>query len=177
VSGGFLARWVRRKDEARRAQRPPAQPEAAPVAPPPVADGRTARAAEPELTPEDIAALPKVEALRADSDVTAFLRRGVPEALRNAALRKIWMLDPAIRDFAGHARDYDYDWNAPGGAPGSGALEPGDDVPAMVRRIFGEPDAPPAGATERGGRDRVASAPTDDAAQSATPESGSAPQT
>src|SRR3546814_8539167 len=56
------------------------------------------------------------------------------------------MLDPAIRDFVGHARDYAYDWNTPGGVPGSGALQP-EDVAAMVRRIFGdfEPEASSSG--------------------------------
>jgi hypothetical protein len=70
--------------------------------------------------------------------LTRFLREGVPQALRNAALRRMWSLDPAIRDAVGHARDYAYDWNTPGGVPGSGALLPGDDVGALVRQVFGE---------------------------------------
>jgi hypothetical protein len=50
----------------------------------------------------------------------------------------MWTLDPAIRDFVGHARDYAFDWNAEGGVPGTGPLGPGDDVTGMVRRILGE---------------------------------------
>jgi hypothetical protein len=135
MSEDFLSRWSRRKAEARReaaaedkdGQR---QNPADPLGPP----------AEPTLTPDEIAALPSIKELTAETDVTVFLRRGVPETLRNAALRRTWLLDPAIRDFAGHARDYDYDWNIPGGAPGHGALEPGDDVTAMLRRILGAPE-------------------------------------
>jgi hypothetical protein len=141
VSEGFLARWSRRKKEARRGGRAPAPAEraAAPVPP----------AAEPGLAPEELAALPKLEELTAESDVTGFLRPGVPAALRNAALRKMWLLDPAIRDFPGHARDYAWDWNAPEGVPGSAALAPGPAVTAMVRRILGEdaPASPQAGAS------------------------------
>jgi hypothetical protein len=123
MSDEFLARWSRLKGEARREA-------AAAPAPPPTADA---------VTEDEIAALPKVDELSVDSDVTAFLRRGVPAALRNAALRRMWLLDPAIRDFVGHARDYDYDWNTPGGVPGYGALRADEDVAAMVRRVMGDP--------------------------------------
>ena len=54
----------------------------------------------------------------------------------------MWTLDPAIRDFVGHARDYAYDWNQPGGVPGSGALESAE-VAALVRQVLGEPQAKP----------------------------------
>jgi hypothetical protein len=135
MSEDFLSRWARLKDEARRAaQAPPDSPRPADAPASPQEEPR-----EAALSPDEIAALPKIEELTAESDVTVFLRRGVPDALRKSALRRAWMVDPAIRDFVGHARDYSYDWNTPGGAPGHGALEPGDDVAAMVRRILGEP--------------------------------------
>ncbi len=142
MSEDFLSRWSRRKDAARRADRSTARSdEAATITPaarqPQADDPETTRGAEPALTPEEIAALPKIDELTPDSDIKGFLRRGVPEGLRKAALRKMWTLDPAIRDFVGHARDYDYDWNTPGGAPGHRPLAPGDDVAAMVRRILG----------------------------------------
>ncbi|HEX9464491.1 MAG TPA: DUF3306 domain-containing protein [Alphaproteobacteria bacterium] len=144
MSEDFLSRWSRCKDEARRSARGPApQPdraaEFAPDVPRRRADGAGAPDAEPALTPQELAALPKLDELTAASDITGFLRRGVPEALRNAALRKMWMLDPAIRDFVGPARDYAYDWNTPGGVPGNGALAP-EYVATMVRRVFGESD-------------------------------------
>jgi hypothetical protein len=144
MSESLLSRWSRLKDEARRRDRGTRPSEGA-------GDGKArAPAAERELTGEEIAALPRLDELTADTDITAFLRRGVPPSLRNAALRKMWMLDPAIRDFVGHARDYDYDWNTPGGAPGHGALEPADDVARMVRRVFGESDRAVPGTSEAG---------------------------
>jgi len=149
MSEDFLSRWSRRKDEARRAERGTTQQssdpgEAKPEAARRRADDPETRNVEPALTPEEIAALPKIDELTADTDITVFLRRGVPEGLRNAALRRMWMLDPAIRDFVGHARDYAYDWNTPGGVPGSGTIQ-SDEAMAMVRHVFGERDASPSG--------------------------------
>jgi hypothetical protein len=133
LSEAFLDRWSRLKQESRRqADAPPEEPEV-----PPAAAGDAAHA----LSPEEIAALPRIEELTAASDVTVFLRPGVPDALRKAALRRAWLIDPAIRDFVGHARDYAYDWNVPGGAPGHGPLEMVDDVVAMVDRVLGQPPA------------------------------------
>ncbi|WP_144184270.1 DUF3306 domain-containing protein [Elioraea rosea] len=141
---GFLSRWSRRKQAAREgvpvddAARPEAQPE--PVAP----ECASASAPKPgpappaEPDPEiDLASLPPIEELTVESDVTVFLRKGVPAALRNAALRRAWSLDPSIRDFIGPA-DYAWDWNTPGGAPGYMAdLASGPDVEALADRILG----------------------------------------
>jgi len=139
---GFLSRWSRRKQDAQReaeAQPPDAAvPEASPTPEP--APEAAAGPASDELTPEEVAALPPVEAITAETDITAFLKKGVPAALRNAALRRSWSADPMIRDFVCEAREYAYDWNVPGGVPGSGELLPVDDVPAMLRRVFGEPE-------------------------------------
>ena len=163
MSEDFLSRWSRRKDEARRAERGTTQQssdpgEAKPEAARQHADDPETRNVEPALTPEEIAALPKIDELTADTDITVFLRRGVPEGLRNAALRRMWMLDPAIRDFVGHARDYAYDWNTPGGVPGSGAIQ-SDEAMAMVRHVFGERDAAPSGQlADSGPRERAVSA-------------------
>lgn len=152
MSDDFLSRWSRRKREARQAEEvddaqpaPPSEPSAA-------VQVETPPAEEPGLTPEEIAELPKPEELTVESDLSAFLRKGVPDALRKAALRKMWTLDPEIRDFVGPARDYAYDWNVAGGVPGNGALLPTDDVPSMVRQIFGgEPSNP--GATPGAGEE------------------------
>ncbi|WP_342148715.1 DUF3306 domain-containing protein [Methylorubrum sp. SB2] len=83
--------------------------------------------------------LPSLDTLTPDTDLTPFLRSGVPAALRNAALRRMWSLDPSIRDFVSEAREYAYDWNTPGGVPGMGPLLPGDDVKAMLGRLFRDP--------------------------------------
>jgi hypothetical protein len=132
---GFLARWSQRKREAK-------QPEEKPAAP---ATERVESAPAPETeeaAPEfDLSSLPKLEELTGTSDITAFLRKGVPEHLRNAALRKSWALDPAIRNYVSPALEYAYDWNAPGGVPGGGELGTGIDVARMVAQIMGEPAA------------------------------------
>jgi Protein of unknown function (DUF3306) len=138
MSEGFLSRWSRRKRE------PPTDetaPSSAPSGAPEAAEAEATaggRAAEAEITPEELALLPSLDDLTAETDIAAFLRRGVPRALRDAALRRAWALDPKIRDFVCEAREYAYDWNVPGGVPGSGDLLPTDDVPGMIRQIFGE---------------------------------------
>ena len=140
MSEGFLSRWSRRKreapaDETPPSSAPPGVPEPAEPEAKPAVGGR---AAEAEITPEELALLPSLDDLTAETDIVAFLRRGVPRALRDAALRRAWALDPKIRDFVCEAREYAYDWNVPGGVPGSGDLLPTDDVPGMIRQIFGE---------------------------------------
>ena len=126
----FLSRWSQRKrqvaEEARKAA------EAAPAATP---------APEAADEPFDLSLLPDLEALTAQTDMSLFLQKGVPDDLRNAALRKIWALDPAIRDYVGDALDYAWDWNAPGGVPGGGELGAGFDTAKMVARIFGDQPA------------------------------------
>jgi hypothetical protein len=139
VSDAFLTRWSRRK----LAETPPEAD--TPQLPEGGLEARE-ETLDDFATEEDIAALPPVESLDGASDIAAFLRKGVPLALRNAALRRVWAADPAIRDFIGHARDYDWDWNVVGGVPVSGPLSPGTDVAAMVRNIVGgatpQPQAP-----------------------------------
>jgi hypothetical protein len=116
---GFLARWSRLKREGGEAVAPPkapsAEPPAAEATPAAPARAEPVPAPEPEA-PVDLAALPKLEDLTPASDITAFLRKGVPTALRNAALRRMWSLDPTIRDYIG-PMDYGWDWNTPGGVP------------------------------------------------------------
>ncbi len=135
---GFLARWSQRKLEAK-------QPEANPAAPSETetveSSGSEAPPGEDPAPEFDLSALPKLEELTGSTDITAFLRRGVPEHLRNAALRKSWALDPAIRNYVNPALEYAYDWNAPGGVPGGGELDAGLDVARMVSQIMGEPAA------------------------------------
>ena len=82
------------------------------------AAGRPGQEAEP---------LPRIEDLEADSSLAAFLRDGVPAALRNRALRKMWSLDPAIRDHVGLA-EYAWDFNDPTAMAGFGPLEAGSRV-------------------------------------------------
>jgi hypothetical protein len=82
----------------------------------------------------DLASLPSIESIAGDTDIIAFLRKGVPAALTQAALRKAWASDPAIRDFIGIAENQ-WDFNDPNGIPGFGPLAPtesGVDVLAQI---------------------------------------------
>jgi hypothetical protein len=145
---GFLARWSQRKQEAKEETKQP-EPEA------PVADAKSAAApvAEAEAAPEfDLSSLPSLDELTSETDITAFLRKGVPEHLRNAALRKSWALDPAIRNYVNPALDYAYDWNTPGGVLGTGetpteppvsaAADPAESATDFASPGEPEPDLP-----------------------------------
>ena len=142
---GFLARWSQRKHAAKQSDRdaPTANPDT-PCGP--VAEGN----AEREF---DLSSLPKLEDMTATTDITAFLRKGVPEHLRNAALRKSWALDPAIRNYVNPALEYAYDWNTPGGVPGSSEIGAEMDVARLVSQIMGTGESavePPALAVDSG---------------------------
>src|ERR1044071_4942596 len=166
----FLSRWSRRKRQAARRKPEPAGSgflEADADNPPAVA--------EPEITADELARLPSVEELTAESDLAQFLRKGVPLALRNAALRRGWALDPKIRDYVGEARDYAYDWNTPTGVPGSGPLAE-QDIEELLRRVIGDGDpqlspAPPqpAADTSPGTRHELDASPSEQPA-SARPD-------
>jgi hypothetical protein len=126
---GFLSRWSRRKAAARVAPPAEAEAEAPPVeAPPPP---------EPEMTAEEIAALPPIETADAEG-LKAYLRTGVPTALKTLAMRRMWAANPLIRDYVDPALDYAFDWNTPGLAPWS-PLGAGDDAQALAERILKGP--------------------------------------
>ena len=148
---GFLARWSQRKQEAKEEIKQPERE--APVADAEIAAAPATEAgAEKEAAPEfDLSSLPSLEELTSETDITGFLRKGVPEHLRNAALRKSWALDPAIRNYVNPALEYAYDWNTPGGVPGNSELGAGIDVARMVTQIMGtgeSPAEPPIAAAE-----------------------------
>lgn len=126
----FLKRWSRRKQEARSAavSTTEAVPPAATAAEPPVARP------EPEI---DLSKLPPIDSITAASDITEFLRQGIPAELRHAALRRAWAADPAIRDFVGLAENA-WDFTDPNAMPGFGALhDTPEQIGAMVERVIG----------------------------------------
>lgn len=106
----FLARWSRLK----RGSKPDAPlaeiagPADEAAVPSPAAE------AEPEV---DLGSLPSIDAIAAGTDITAFLRKGVPQDLMHLALRRAWTADPAIRDFVGLAENA-WDFNDPTAMPG-----------------------------------------------------------
>jgi hypothetical protein len=162
----FLARWSQRKHEAKQPDRD------APTANPEMPSGP---AAESEAEQEfDLSSLPKLEDMSAKTDITAFLRKGVPEHLRNAALRKSWALDPAIRNYVNPALDYAYDWNTPEGVPGSSEIEAGMDIARLVSQIMGggEPAVEPISVIDRGNEPASDPAPLPEpgAAQESKPD-------
>ncbi|MCW8087961.1 DUF3306 domain-containing protein [Sabulicella glaciei] len=156
---GFLGRWSQRKRAALRGEETVPETEAPPAPPavevelppafiPPVAEAApeaSVAAPEPEAETEEefgLASLPPLDALHAGSDFTAFLRKGVPLALRHAALRKAWVADPLIRDYLSPL-DYGWDFNTPGGLPPgfSDTLgETAEKVKELLRRAIGEPE-------------------------------------
>jgi hypothetical protein len=101
MSGGEerpISRWSRLKQEAReRDDAALAGDDAPPPADAPVED--------------PTADLPDIDTLDKDSDYTVFMREGVPEALRNRALRKLWLSDPVLANLDG-LNDYDEDFVA-----------------------------------------------------------------
>jgi len=143
----FINRWSRRKHEAASED---AQPKKA------SSEGAAASRSDEETKPKpgdlevpvpelDISRLPPIESISAETDITMFMRTGVPETLKHAALRRAWTADPAIRDFMGPTENY---WDVPGpdGIPGFGDLDPKLDVRRMVSELFGETphqDTPP----------------------------------
>ncbi len=128
---GFLARWSTRKRAARESE--PPGPAVEPDTPPMESTDPAAPEAQPEPEPPEIQPqdLPPLESIRTGADVQVFLQRGVPKALRQAALRRLWSTDPLIRDFR-EVADYDWDFNA----PGYGALLPKDDPKAAAEKLF-----------------------------------------
>lgn len=82
---GILRRWSRRKHEARRDQEQTGQPKAADS--PPAEPSASAPAPERVLTDAD---MPPLESLDEDSDFSLFMSPGVSEALRQAALRRLF---------------------------------------------------------------------------------------
>jgi hypothetical protein len=148
MSEGFLSRWSKRKQEVAReeASRPGAERQDATELRSEASldgEGRSQTQPHPDggddpdsITPEELAALPPLEEVTDPAGFAPYLRKGVPLLLRNAAMRRMWMLNPVIRDYVDPAVDYAFDWNTPGGVLGNGPLEAGFDAKAAAERVF-----------------------------------------
>lgn len=166
---GFLARWSRRKREAAQTDAPaPLDAEArrdggaeldalVPVpADPAPADHPHAESGKEAF---DIGTLPSVETLTDQSDIRDFLRKGVPEQLKNAALRKVWAADPYLRNFGGPG-EYAWDFNDPDSIPGFSSARPDFDLVEHARMVTGHAKPAPApGPAEDISRDAPARLP------------------
>ncbi len=143
---GFLSRWSKLKQEARREEPQPerlSEDRAEDAGP-----SDAALADEEAISDEELALLPPVEEVTEPAALAGYLRKGVPLAMRNAAMRRMWVLDPAIRDFVDVALDYAYDWNTPGGVPGSGLLPEGYDAKGAAERFLSDSPSGSAARTE-----------------------------
>lgn len=143
----FLSRWSRRKRENADAGREPFDAHKPPADEPESdgmrtgdADGGRDRAAggvpEEAPAPFDPASLPSLDSIDATTDIRSFLQPGVPASLRNAALRRVWTADPAIRDYIGLS-EYSWDFNVPNEIHGFGPLDQSQ-VPQLLEEVFGK---------------------------------------
>jgi hypothetical protein len=130
----FLKRWSRRKRDVAEAEKPapPAGQARDARSPPGDAVSGATKKTDAEFDP---ATLPPIESITAISDVTAFLRAGVPVELTRAALRRVWTADPAIRDFVGLAENA-WDFTDPTAMPGFGPLESTEEVRRMIAQVI-----------------------------------------
>lgn len=138
----FLARWARRKADAAKIDAvaiEPALPSATEVT-----SGQAATSG-PITTPNqaagaddafDLSSLPALDQITAHTDIRPFMNALVPADLRNAALRRIWELDTAIRDYVSPATEYAWNWNEPGNAPGYAPLEAGFKAAEAAARMM-----------------------------------------
>jgi hypothetical protein len=137
---GFLSRWSRLKRSETKAEPGAAEidPGPAPTEDPAPHPQANQEAPEAETAPED---LPNVEDLTAESDISTFLRKGVPKALKAAALRRAWSLDPAIRDYVGPSENA-WDFNDPSSIPGFGGATAEGEIGRALRSLERTAKAP-----------------------------------
>jgi hypothetical protein len=145
----FFTRWSRRKTAAAEKDKTAAADDAAatdaaalakPDAPASAGDtpadaskATENEAAAPAFDPKN---LPPIDSIGAGTDISAFLRAGVPAELARAALRRAWASDPNIRDFVGLSEN-SWDFTAPDGVPGFGPLS-ADDAKRLMAEFTGK---------------------------------------
>ncbi len=129
---GIFARWSRLKRQAAEETPPTGEPESTKAEDGAVQAEDVAAAEEASV---DLSQLPSLDAIDATTDLRAFLAAGVPAELRNAALRKAWAADPAIRDFIGPNENF---WDHTSGrVPGFGVLKPGT-ARRLMAQVLGD---------------------------------------
>lgn len=118
---GFLSRWSQRKRqvEAENAKSAPAEntAETSIKTADENTDAEIADDVKPEPSEEELEMQANLEAAEAvdletleyDSDFEVFLKKGVPDALKNAAMQKLWRSNPVLAVLDG-LNDYDEDF-------------------------------------------------------------------
>ncbi len=107
--GGFLSRWSRRKagaEPAKEAEAPPTEE---------TPDEEEAARLRAEEENRKAAEAVDLSQLSYESDYGLFLKPGVPGALRDQALRRLWRSNPLLANLDG-LNDYDEDFTTPAGA-------------------------------------------------------------
>jgi hypothetical protein len=158
----FLSRWSQLKQRAEidaDAGRPDTDPEQA--------EGADAEAADEELAANQAAAEAiDIDGLNEDSDYSPFFKDGVPEDLKNVALRRLWRSNPVFANIDG-LNDYDEDFTIPktpigaiktawklgrgfltdddladkdGTGPDAPTAEPGEGDEAVAEAVASDPD-------------------------------------
>ena len=134
----FVSRWSRLKHESgsRREQKTEMPERAAPSSTAATSSANEDDAAETCAAPIfDLASLPSIDSITACTDISMFLRSGVPAELTVAALRRAWVSDPTIRDFIGIAENQ-WDFTNPASIPGFGPLhETGDKLSLIAQTV------------------------------------------
>jgi hypothetical protein len=144
----FLSRWARRKRGVAKNDVSPADREDAaadaPIAAPecsaaPNPDDKIPNVVAEQKTDEpafDLASLPSLDSITGETDIRPFLAVGVPASLREAALKRMWMIDPHVREIVDLA-EYAWDFTKPG-VTGFDLSLPTGDIKRMIADIFGE---------------------------------------
>ncbi len=138
---GFLQRWSRRKrgEPGEADGQEELQPEAVEAAM--VADAPEAEEDPDLVANREAAEAVDLESLTYESDFTIFMKKGVPSALKNAALRKLWRSNPVLAVVDG-LNDYDEDFRVAEGVAGQfasawkvgkGYADKGEEVAAEMR--------------------------------------------
>ena len=140
----FVSRWSRLKHEAesRRVRKTEMSERAAPSSTAETSSANEDQAAGTETRAApifDLASLPSIDAITAHTDISMFLRSGVPAELTVAALRRAWVSDPVIRDFIGIAENQ-WDFTNPTTIPGFGPLHETGDKLHLVAQTVPTPD-------------------------------------
>jgi uncharacterized protein DUF3306 len=136
----FVSRWSRLKheSESQRKRQTELRERVAPSSTAVTSSANEDEAAGPEMpaTPIfDPTGLPSLESITARTDISLFLRSGVPAELTVAALRRAWVSDPMIRDFIGIAENQ-WDFTNPTTIPGFGPLhETGDKLSLIAQTV------------------------------------------
>jgi hypothetical protein len=92
------------------------------------------KADAPENPPFDIAQLPPVDSIGAETDISGFLRKEVPPELTRAALRRAWTSDPAIKNFVGLVEN-GWDFNDPSAMAGFGTIS-AEEVARLAGKVI-----------------------------------------